>query len=45
MAEDWKDVTHDGLETVHVVPVTWAHSSPAPVFVNDGEPRQGGLFS
>lgn len=27
------------------VTVSWAHSSPAPVFGKDGEPRQGGLFS
>lgn len=27
------------------VTVSWAHSSPAPMFVKDGEPRQGGLFS
>lgn len=24
---------------------SWAHAGPAPVFVKDGEPRQGGLFS
>lgn len=24
---------------------SWAHAEPAPVFVKDGEPRQGGLFT